>query len=91
VTDSPPDGYSEIREGVTVEVLPDEPGHLRMASNDQEILDRAQFLEQATGSPVTLITGDSGMRINAQPCGIEVFKLSDSDLLPRYRETCPGG
>jgi hypothetical protein len=25
---------------VTIEVLPDEAGHLRAASNDQEILDR---------------------------------------------------
>jgi predicted ribonuclease YlaK len=49
VTDSPPDGYSEIREGVTVEVLPDEPGHLRMASNDQEILARAQSWSRPLG------------------------------------------
>lgn len=90
VTNSSPDGYSQIGQGVTVEILPDEPGHLRMASNDQEILDRTQFLGQATGHPVTLITGDSGMRINAQSRGIEVFKLSDSDLLPRYRQQEPG-
>ena len=86
VTDSAPDGYSTVREGVTVEVLPDEPGHFRAASNDQEILERCEFLHQATGNPVTLITGDSGMRINAQARGIDVFKLSDSDLLPRHRQ-----
>ena len=86
VTDSPPDGYSKVREGVTVEVLPDEPGHVRAASNDQEILERCEFLHQATGNPVTLITGDSGMRISAQARGIDVFKLSDSDLLPRHRQ-----
>ena len=34
----------------------------------------------------TLITGDTGMRINARGRGIDVFKLSDDDLLPRYEQ-----
>lgn len=68
VTASPPDGFSPIREGVTVEILPDERGHLRVQGNDQEILERCEFVQQVTGHPVTLITGDSGMRIKcAEP------------------------
>jgi hypothetical protein len=55
-----PDAYSPLRQGVTFEVLPDEPGHFRAASTDQEILERCEFLAQVTGSPVTLVTGDSG-------------------------------
>jgi rRNA-processing protein FCF1 len=86
VTASPPDGYSRTGPKVTVEVLPDEAGHHRAASNDQEILDRCELLQQATGNPVTLITGDSGMRISAQSRSIEVFKLSEDDLLPRHRQ-----
>jgi rRNA-processing protein FCF1 len=86
VTASPPDGYSEVRKSVTVEVLPDEPSHLRMSSTDQEILERCEFLHQVTGNPATLITGDTGMRINARGRGIDVFKLSDDDLLPRYKQ-----
>jgi predicted ribonuclease YlaK len=86
VTASPPDGYSQVRESVMVEVLPDEPGHLRMPSTDQEILERCEFLHQVTGNPATLITGDTGMRINARGRGINVFKLSDDDLLPRYKQ-----
>lgn len=86
VTASPPDGYSPLREGVTVEILPDEPGHLRAQGNDQEILERCEFLQQVTGHLVTLITGDSGMRINAQNRDIAVLKLLDDDLLPRYRQ-----
>jgi hypothetical protein len=68
VTASPPDGYSKIRHGVTVEVLPDERGHHRMPSNDndEEILERCEFLGQVTGNPVTLITGDPGMRVAAR-------------------------
>lgn len=84
VTDSP-DGYSEIRDGVTVEVLVDEPGHFRLPSNDQEILDRCKFLNQVTGGPVTLITGDTGMRINARARGIEVFRISADDLLQKIK------
>ena len=86
VTASSPDGYSQVREGITVEILPDEPNHLRMASNDQEILERCEFLQQATGTPTVLITGDSGMRISAQARSIDVFKLADSDLLQRHRQ-----
>jgi hypothetical protein len=84
VTASPPDGYANLANGVTVEVLPDEPGHLRMPDNDQQILERCEFLHQVTGHPATLVTGDSGMRIQAQSRNIDVFKLSDPDLLPRY-------
>jgi rRNA-processing protein FCF1 len=80
-----PDAYAQLREGVTFEVLPDEPGHLRAASIDQEILERCEFLAQVTGSPVTLVTGDSGVRINARTRGIEVIKLGEEDLLPRFR------
>lgn len=86
VTDSAPDGYSQVRGGVTVEVLPDEQGHLRLASNDQEILERCEFLGQVTGKPVTLITGDTTMRISAQAIGISIFKLGDEDMLPRHRQ-----
>jgi len=88
VSASPPDGYSEVRSGVTVEVLPDERGHLRMPGhdNDEEILERCEFLRQVTGDPVTLITGDSGMRITAQSRGIDVFKLSSDNLLPKFKQ-----
>ena len=83
------DGYAKVREGVTVEVLPDEEGHFRASSNDQEILERCDLLNQIAGGPVTLITGDSGVRINARARGIEVFKLSHDDLLPRYKTPEP--
>jgi rRNA-processing protein FCF1 len=80
-----PDAHAQLREGVTFEVLPDESGHFRAASTDQEILERCEFLAQVTGSPVTLVTGDTGVRINARARGIEVIKLGEEDLLPRFR------
>jgi rRNA-processing protein FCF1 len=83
--DQAPDGYATVRDNVTVEVLPDEEGHLRALSNDQEILERCELMVQVTGQQVTLVTGDSGARINARSRGIEVLKLTDDDLLPRYK------
>lgn len=80
-----PDAHAQLSEGVTFEVLPDELGHLRAASTDLEILERCEFLAQVTGSSVTLVTGDSGVRINARARGIEVIKLGEEDLLPRFR------
>ena len=80
-----PDAYVQLQESVTFEVLPDEPDHFRAASTDQEILERCEFLAQVTGSPVTLVTGDSGVRINARARFVEVIKLGEEDLLPRFR------
>ena len=39
----------------------------------------------AADRPVTLVTGDSGARINARVSGMKVLKLARDDLLPRYR------
>lgn len=80
----PPDGYSKLQDNVTIEVLPEEEGHQRAPSNDQEILERCELLQQITGTQVTLVTGDSGARISASARGIVVFKLTDADLLPRF-------
>jgi hypothetical protein len=33
-----------------------------------------------------LVTGDSGLRIQAQSRTIDVYKPSDDDLLPRYEQ-----
>lgn len=74
-----------MSQSVTIEVLPDGVGHLRAASNEQEILDLCELLRRATGSPATVITGDYGMPTSAQTRGIDVFNLSDSDLLPRHK------
>ena len=90
VTASPADGCLEIGASVTVEVLPGERGHRRMPSNDQEILERCEFLQQMSGNPVMLITGDSGMRIKARSRGISAFKLPEDCLLPRHKRQAAG-
>jgi hypothetical protein len=59
----------EVRPGaswMTLEVLPDPPGHRRQGDEDTEILDRAEFLAQVTGTPVTCVTADAGMRVRGR-------------------------
>jgi hypothetical protein len=56
---------------VTIEVLPDEAGHLRAASNDQKIPDRCDLLRQVTGNPE--IMGEQRGRLT--PLGIAVREL----------------
>lgn len=51
--------------GATAEILPDEDGHARLPDTDRE-MERCELLNQLTGQPVTLTTGDSGARIDAR-------------------------
>jgi rRNA-processing protein FCF1 len=59
-------GYAKLPVGeATVEYLVDEEGHTRRDNPDEEILERARFLQQVTGRNVTVITADIGMRARA--------------------------
>jgi hypothetical protein len=74
--------------GVTIEILRDEPGQYRPTTDkDEAILDRAEFLQQAAGRPVIVVTWDTGMKIRS--CGRsdglkrltlpEKYRLKDAD------------
>jgi predicted ribonuclease YlaK len=53
--------------GVTLEILRDPPGHRRSTTDmDAEFLDRCEFLQGAAARPVTVVTGDTGMKIRAR-------------------------
>jgi hypothetical protein len=53
--------------GVTFEILSDPSGHRRASADiDAEFLDRVEFLQQAAGRPVTVVTADTGMKIRAR-------------------------
>jgi PIN domain len=73
----------EIRRGVpwmTVEILPDAPGHRPRPDKDDELLDRAEFLHQLTGQRVLFLTADRGMQVDGQvrellPAGFKVRML----------------
>ncbi len=59
-------GYASLPDSTTLEYLLDDPRHRRQANPDDEILDRSAFLHQVTNQPVTIITGDRGMRVRAR-------------------------
>jgi predicted ribonuclease YlaK len=67
--------------GARVEVLLDEPLHVRLPNNDDEIVARACALQQSIApAQVTVLTGDNGMRARALAWGL------DADTLPeKYR------
>ncbi|MFC7934389.1 PIN domain-containing protein [Streptomyces cinereoruber] len=64
--------------GVRVEVLLDEPQHVRLPNNDDEIVARACELQQAIAPvQVTVLTGDNGMRARALAWGLDAEKLPE--------------
>lgn len=70
------------RNGVTIEVLLDEPGHVRLPRPDDEILDRSRFLEQIAMRSVSIITQDLGMALRATSLGLEVLRIPETYRKP---------
>jgi hypothetical protein len=62
---------------VTVELLFDSPGHIRLPINDDEIVDRALAVQILAERPVALLTYDTGMSTRARNAGLRVEKLSE--------------
>ncbi|MFF1676111.1 PIN domain-containing protein [Streptomyces sp. NPDC058256] len=75
---------SSVAGGVKVEVMLDEPGHVRLPNNDDEIVARACELKQAIApTQVTVLTGDNGMRARALAWGLEADKLPEKYRIER--------
>jgi hypothetical protein len=67
-----------LHEHFTIEV-PVEPGpRSRPSDADEEILTLCAELPQLTGAAVTLITGDTGMRLRARAQGTAVATIPDN-------------
>ncbi|MER8009645.1 PIN domain-containing protein [Streptomyces sp. NPDC094149] len=79
------DGRATVNNGETViDVLRDEPGHLRLPNNDDEIVARACFLQQAISpAPVMVVTGDNGMRARALSWGLKAKVLDEKYKIER--------
>ncbi|MFC5031057.1 PIN domain-containing protein [Streptomyces sp. DSM 41987] len=78
------EGHAVVAEGTVVEVMRDEPGHLRLPNNDDEIVSRACYLQQAIApTPVTVVTGDNGMRARALAWGLKARKLDEKYQIER--------
>ena len=63
-----PDGLT--RSEVTIELVFDPPGHVRLAIDDDEIIDRALAVEPLADRKVTLVTYDTGQSTRARNAGL---------------------
>lgn len=61
---------------VTIELLFDPPGHVRLPINDDEIVDRAVAVQNVAGRAVTLLTYDTGQSMRARTAGLQEIKLT---------------
>jgi hypothetical protein len=61
---------------ISVEVLFDPPGHVRLPINDDEIIDRALAVVPLAARNVTLVTYDTGQCMRARAVGLHAKKLS---------------
>lgn len=75
-------GFADLGDGVTFEVLADGLGHRRLPNNDDEAVSQAAQLQQAIApTPVTVITRDIGMRTRAKAWQLRAEKLPDKYLI----------
>jgi hypothetical protein len=61
---------------ITIELVFDPPGHVRLPINDDEIIDRALVIQPLAGREVTLLTYDTGQSTRARAAGLHVLKLT---------------
>jgi hypothetical protein len=79
------DGRAVVNNGETVvDALLDEPGHVRLPNNDDEIVVRACYLQQAIApASITVVTGDNGMRARALSWGLKARVLDEKYKIER--------
>lgn len=76
-------GSAGLSDGARLEILADELGHQRLPNNNDEIVARAAFLQQAIfPGVVTVISRDIGMMTRARTRQLKAEKLSDKYLIP---------
>ena len=67
------------RGAVTIELVFDPPGHVRLPINDDEIIDRILATQVLAGRPITLLTYDTGQSTRARSAGLRVKKLAQPE------------
>jgi rRNA-processing protein FCF1 len=72
-------GPAELKGGITLELLMDPPGHIRVINHDDEIIRRATYLQGRRGGSLKIITGDYTMLFIAQAEGIPA-ELTPAEL-----------
>jgi hypothetical protein len=66
-----------LRAGVTMEMVLDPAGHVRLPITDDEIIDRSLAVSSVAGRPLTLLTYDTGMSTRARMAGLATVKVPD--------------
>ena len=72
----------DVRGRVSMEILLDPPGHVRLPIADDEIIDRAVSIQLLAGQPVRLLTCDTGQHTRGCAAGLEVTKVPTKDPGP---------
>jgi hypothetical protein len=73
-------GTGELPSGaVTIEILFDPPGHVRLSISDDEIISRIRAIEPLAGRSITLVTYDTGQSTRGRAAGLQVRKLEKLD------------
>jgi len=67
------------RGAVTMELVFDPPGHIRLPINDDEIIDRVLAIQTLAGREVTLLTYDTGQSTRARAAGLRARKLTQPE------------
>ena len=65
-----------LRGEVTIELLFDPPGHVRLPIADDEMIARAQAVMPLAARKVMLLTYDTGQSMRARAAGLPVVKLA---------------
>lgn len=68
---------SIARGDVHLDVLLDEPGHLRLPIPDDEIVDRAATIASLSGRDVTLVTNDVSQAYRSRLAGLDVLTVAE--------------
>src|SRR5450631_1586009 len=84
-------GIGQVPKGeVTMEIVFDPPGHLRLPIEDDEIVDGALAIQTLAGQPVTMITFDTGQAHRARMRGLKTLKLEMPKRQEPQRTSRPG-
>lgn len=60
---------------ISVELLFDTPGHVRLPINDDEIIKRLLTAQSLAGRPITLVTYDTNQAFRARAAGLHAIRL----------------
>ncbi|USQ85746.1 PIN domain-containing protein [Streptomyces phaeoluteigriseus] len=67
---------------VSLEIVLDPPGHVRLPLADDEIVNRAVAIQSLAGRPVRLLTCDTSQHTRGKAAGLQVTKVPAKDPGP---------